>query len=57
MSQISLTKFPMPDDKTFVGSEAKNPLPQSSKRSFAISDFAGLSWIILDDPFDLRNYA
>ncbi len=57
MSQISLTKFPMPDHKTFVGSEAKNPLPQSSKRSFEISEFAGLSWIILDDPFDLRNYA
>ena len=48
MSQIVLTQRQTTDQPSvLIGSEAKNPLPTSSKRSW--DDLAGLSWLILED--------
>lgn len=57
MSQISL-KCPKPETKSCLNeSEAKGPLSSNSKNSFAYTDVAGLSWIFLDDPLNIKNYA
>lgn len=54
MSQITLTKSPKPDNKLVVGSEAKNPLPSKVRDNISTIDIAGLSWIFLDDPYNIE---
>jgi hypothetical protein len=37
-----------------VESEAKNPLPPNTKNNLIYTDVAGLSWVILDDPYNIE---
>ena len=56
MSQISLATSQKPNTiGSLVGVEAENPIP-TKKSKLASMDVVGLSWIFLDDPFDITNY-
>ena len=55
MSQITLQKSPKPDNKLLaVGSEAKNPLPSKRIDNFSCMDIVGLSWIFIEDPWNIE---
>lgn len=48
MTQVVVMQRQTPSlSSVLLGSETKNPLPTSSKRSW--EDLAGLSWLILED--------
>ena len=48
MTQVIVMQRQTSDQSSvLVGSEAKNPLPASSKRNW--EDIAGLSWLIIED--------
>lgn len=55
MSQISLATSQKPNTiGSLVGIEAENPIPTKIPK-FASMDVVGLSWIFLDDTFDITK--
>jgi hypothetical protein len=58
VSQITLIKTHKPDNtSSLVGREAKNPLPNKERENYSLHDVAGLSWIFLDEPLSMEDFA